>query len=86
MASATQSDIAEPDLFYVGKDCAGHWLVQDRHRRLEGRFVSFSAALRFAEAERQSYHAGIELATVPLIPIIPFSPVAGEPREAAHGA
>lgn len=69
----------EPDergtIIYVGQDKAGHWLVQDSGRRMEGRFVSRSAALSFAEAERQIYHASVELASAPLVPVIPFEPL-----------
>jgi hypothetical protein len=68
----------EPDergtIIYVGQDKAGHWLVQDSGKRLEGRFVSRGAALSFAEAERQMYHARIEMASAPLIPLISFEP------------
>jgi hypothetical protein len=69
----------EPDergpVIYVGQDEAGHWLVQDGGRNMEGRFVSRSAALSFAEAERQTYHASLEIASAPLVPLIPFGPV-----------
>lgn len=80
----------EPDergcILYVGQDAAGHWLVQDKAGMLEGRFVSCSAALRFAEAERQQYHARVELATRPLVPRIPFGPVAADRRAVSHAA
>lgn len=70
---------SEPDgrttTIYVGQDTAGHWLVQDSGRRMEGRFVSRGAALSFAEAERQIYHARLEMASAPLIPLISFEPV-----------
>lgn len=69
----------EPDergpVIYVGQDTAGHWLVQDSGRNMEGRFVSRTAALSFAKAERQIYHASLELASAPLVPLIPFGPV-----------
>lgn len=69
----------EPDergpIIYVGQDRAGHWLVQDDCRNMEGRFVSRSAALSFAEAERQIYHASLEIVSAPLVPLIPFGPV-----------
>ena len=39
---------AEPDpsglILFVGRDAAGHWLVQDRKGQLEGRFISRAAA------------------------------------------
>lgn len=62
-------------VIYVGQDKAGHWLVQDSGRKMEGRFVSRSAAMRFAEAERQIYHASLEMCVTPLVPLIPFGPV-----------
>ena len=62
-------------LIYVGQDSAGHWLVQDNGRKLEGRFVSRSAALSFAKGECQIYHASLEMSGVPLVPLIPFGPV-----------
>ncbi len=69
----------EPDpsgfIIYVGQDQAGHWLVQDSARNLEGRFVSYSAAMSYAKAERHIYHGTIELASLPLTPIVPFTPV-----------
>lgn len=69
----------EPDehglVIYVGQDKAGHWLVQDNVKKLEGRFVSRSAALSFAKGECQIYHASLEMAAMPLVPLIPFGPV-----------
>ena len=69
----------EPDerglVIYVGQDKAGHWLVQDNGKKLEGRFVSRSAALSFAKGECQIYHARLSIADVPLVPLIPFGPV-----------
>ncbi len=86
MSPTPQPQPGEPGIFYVGQDVAGHWLVQDAARRLEGRFVSLTAALRFAEAERQMYHASVRLATVPLVPVIPFGPVAADVRALPHAA
>ncbi len=69
----------EPDergtIIYVGQDKAGHWLVQDSGRKMEGRFVLRGAALSFAEAERQIYHASLEIVSAPLVPLISFEPV-----------
>ena len=69
----------EPDergfVIYVGQDKAGHWLVQDNGRKLEGRFVSRNAALSFARGECEIYHASLELAGVPLVPLVSFAPV-----------
>jgi hypothetical protein len=73
-------------VIYVGQDRAGHWLVQDSGKTLEGRFVSRSAALSFAEAERQIYHASVEIAAVPLVPLIPFGPVAADERALPRAA
>ena len=74
----------EPDqrglVIYVGQDKAGHWLVQDSGKSLEGRFVSRSAALSFAEAEGQTYHASVEIAAAPLVPLISFRPLAADER------
>ncbi|MGF7147235.1 hypothetical protein FHS96_000844 [Sphingomonas zeicaulis] len=81
---------SEPDqrglIIYVGQDKAGHWLVQDSGKSLEGRFVSRSAALSFAEAECQTYHASVEIAAVPLVPLIPFGPLAADERARRRAA
>ncbi|WP_342659291.1 hypothetical protein NPJ82_17795 (plasmid) [Sphingomonas sp. NY01] len=53
---------------------------------MEGRFVSRGAALSYAEAERQMYHASLEITSTPLIPLISFEPVSPAehaPRRAA---
>lgn len=75
--------LPEPDergpVINVGQDHAGHWLVQDAAGKLESRFTSRGAALSFAHAEREIYHASLEIAVAPLTPLIPFGPVpAGE--------
>ncbi|SOB88261.1 hypothetical protein SAMN06297144_3409 [Sphingomonas guangdongensis] len=81
---------SEPDergtVIYVGQDLAGHWLVQDSGGKLEGRFVSRSAALSFAEAERQIYHASVEMAPMPLVPLVSFDPVPAAERAVARAA
>lgn len=67
----------EPSILSVGQDVAGHWLVQESGGRLEGRFVSFAAALTFAHAERHGFPgARVAFATTPLVPQISFAPVA----------
>jgi hypothetical protein len=80
----------EPDehglIIYVGQDSAGHWLVQDSGRRLEGRFVSRSAALAHATGECQIHHARLRMASVPLEPVIPFAPVAADVRALPRAA
>ena len=76
--------ISEPDptglVIYVGQDRAGHWLVQDSQRTLEGRFISYGAAMHYAQAERDIYHASLEIADVPLTPLVSFSPVGRDER------
>lgn len=69
-----EPDIAGP-VIYIGQDKAGHWLVQDNAGQLEGRFVSQAAAMSFARAERQIYHARLAVAQTPLVPFVPFVPV-----------
>lgn len=80
----------EPDrsglVIYVGQDQAGHWLVQDSLRKLEGRFVSYSAAMSYAQAERQIYHASLEVTSAPLTPLVPFTPVRSDEHALRHAA
>lgn len=81
---------SEPDptgrIIFVGQDGAGHWLVQDNRRTLEGRFISRGAAMHFAQAERDIYGATLELATAPLTPLIPFEPARQDERVLPHAA
>ena len=77
---------SEPDpsgtVLHVGQDTAGHWLVQESGGRLEGRFISFAAAMAFARAERHAFPgATVAVSTVPLIPQVSFAPV--QPWECA---
>lgn len=66
----------------VGQDSAGHWLVQDNSKKLEGRFVSFATAMAFARSERHSLPgAVVVLATDPIVPIVSFAPL--QPWETA---
>jgi hypothetical protein len=80
----------EPDergtIIYVGQDKAGHWLVQDSGRRMEGRFVSRGAALSYAEAERQMYHASLEITSSPQVPLISFDPASPADRALRRAA
>ena len=80
----------EPDpaslVIYVGQDLAGHWLVQDSAKRIEGRFVSRAAALSFAQAEQQIYHARLAIASAPLVPLVSFRPVDANERALARAA
>jgi hypothetical protein len=77
----------EPDpaslVIYVGQDKAGHWLVQDSGRRMEGRFVSRAAAMSYARAEREIYHAEVAIAVTPLEPLVSFAPAAAHERALA---
>jgi hypothetical protein len=71
----------EPDssvsILHVGQDAAGHWLVQESHGLLEGRFISFKSAMSFARAERHGFPgAVISVADAALIPQISFAPAA----------
>lgn len=81
---------SEPDqrglVIYVGQDRAGHWLVQDSARRLEGRFVSRAAAVSYALAEGQIYHAAVTLTPTPMVPLVPFAPPAAHERVLAQAA
>ncbi|WP_375398642.1 hypothetical protein [uncultured Sphingomonas sp.] len=82
---APEPDPSTPTI-YVGQDNAGHWLVQDSGKRLEGRFVSFAAAMSYAHAERDIYHAAVEIAATPLAPLVPFAPVAANERALPRAA
>lgn len=71
----------EPDqnisTLFIGQDDAGHWLVQESGGQLEGRFISFAAAMAFARTERLGCPGvNIAVAATPLIPRISFAPVA----------
>ena len=82
--------ISEPDqrglVIYVGQDQAGHWLVQDSGKRLEGRFVSRAAAISYARAETEIYHARVAIATSALVPLVSFDPVGPDERPLAQAA
>lgn len=73
-------------VIYVGQDHVGHWLVQDSRRTLEGRFISYGAALSYAHAERDIYHASVEIAEVPLTPLVSFAPVGRDERALPRAA
>ncbi len=80
---------AEPDpsglTIFVGRDTAGHWLVQDSEGQLEGRFISRAAAWAFARAECRGVPGAQAIAAVhPLIPIVSFAPARAD--EAAIAA
>lgn len=62
-------------VLYVGQDRAGHWLVQESHGLLEGRFISSQAALRFARGEVHAFPSATIVFTADCIePTIPFDP------------
>lgn len=71
---------AEPDpsilTIFVGRDAAGHWLVQGCKGQLEGRFISREAAWAFARAEARGVPgARLVSALHPLIPSVSFEPL-----------
>lgn len=78
MASPLDPDPDQPGCaLSVGQDEAGHWLVQASGGQLEGRFVSFAAAMAFARSEQPALPcATIILAANPLVPTVSFAPVA----------
>ncbi|MET3435595.1 hypothetical protein [Sphingomonas sp. 1185] len=80
-----ESDPSGPTL-YVGQDVAGHWLVQDSDKRMEGRFVSFAAAMQYAQGERHAYRAAVVVAIEPLRPLVAFVPVAPSERALPRAA
>lgn len=84
------ASIPEPDpsgaIIYVGQDVAGHWLVQLSSKQMEGRFVSFAAAMNYAQSEREMYRAAVEIALTPIQPLVSFAPIAAEERARPHAA
>ena len=83
MSLQPQPEPDEPGIIYVGQDSAGHWLVQDSHHRLEGRFVSRDAAIGYARGECRMHHACLCMATTPLVPSVSFAPLGDGERVAA---
>ena len=79
MPSDTPSEPDQPNLIiYVGQDRAGHWLVQDSAGRLEGRFISRAAAMSYARAERDTYHAAMAIAGALMTPLVSLAPVSAQ--------
>ncbi|WP_428630211.1 hypothetical protein [Sphingopyxis sp.] len=80
---------AEPDssslTIFVGRDTAGHWLVQGGKGQLEGCLISQSAAWAFARAQCRGIPEAVVIAAVhPLIPAVSFARLqAGEAAIAA---
>ena len=82
---------AEPDpsgrTIFVGRDTAGHWLVQGCKGRLEGRFISSDAAWAFARSECRGIPGAIAVAALhPLVPAISFAPVRADEIAIARAA
>ncbi|APZ97567.1 hypothetical protein BWQ93_03010 [Sphingopyxis sp. QXT-31] len=72
---------------FVGRDTAGHWLVQGCKGQLEGRFISQGAAWAFARSECRGVPGAIALAALhPLVPAISFAPLRADEITIAHGA
>ncbi|MES2419722.1 MAG: hypothetical protein V4595_00330 [Pseudomonadota bacterium] len=87
MQSASPQEPDQPSpVFYVGQDTAGHWLVQDSGKRLEGRFISFAAAMHYAKSERHAYHATVAIAAEPLRPLVSFMPAGPSERAGRQAA
>lgn len=82
---------AEPDpsglTIFVGRDTAGHWLVQGCKGQLEGRFISRDAAWAFARSEcRGVPGASIVAALRPMIPTVSFAPLQADETAIARAA
>lgn len=72
----------ERAVLFVGQDKAGHWLVQARGGSMEGRFISFTAAMKFARSELGMLPAScIKLKESPMEAMVSFAPV--QPWESA---
>ena len=84
MLTSVDPDPLQPcTTLWVGRDAAGHWLVQESGGRLEGRFVSYAAAMAFARSARLAFPgAVVEVANGPMVPLVPFRPV--QPWEMAQ--
>lgn len=81
----------EPDrrssVLYVGQDRAGHWLVQENHGLLEGRFISRHAAWRFARDEVHTFPGAVIVFTTDwIVPAISFEPVPVSDRNLERAA
>ena len=74
-AISAEPDPASPTIL-VGRDAAGHWLVQTCQGQIEGRFISGDAAWAFARAECRGLPGSRIIAALqPLIPMVPFEPL-----------
>lgn len=66
----------EPEILFVGQDRAGHWLVQASGGSMEGRFISFAAAMKFARSELGMLPAScIKVRETPMKATVSFAPV-----------
>lgn len=77
-AISAEPDPSSPTL-YVGRDAAGHWLVQGCNGQFEGRFISREAAWAFARSEARGV-PGAQLvgALAPLVPNVSFEPLCAD--------
>jgi len=87
MSNLVQETDGGSTILWVGQDREGHWLVQESHGLMEGRFVSREAAWQFARAERHAFPgAALVEAGQNLVPTISFAPAGADecaPRQAA---
>ncbi|NIJ08165.1 hypothetical protein FHS31_001782 [Sphingomonas vulcanisoli] len=82
MLQSEYSSASRHVIIKVGQDRAGHWLVQEDNGLMEGRFVSFPAAMAFARAERHAFRdAEVLVVEETLVPYVAFDPI--ERRAAA---
>lgn len=85
-AISAEPDPSSPTLF-VGRDTAGHWLVQGCKGQLEGRFISGDAAWAFAQSECRGIPGAIAVAALhPLVPANSFAPLRADEIVVAHAA
>ena len=63
-----------PTIFYVGRDCRGRWVAQDREHLRGGLFVSRSAALKFALSENGNHPLDIVNLSEPIDLDFSFKP------------
>lgn len=65
--SSHPAEVPPPSILMVGRDLSGHWLVQDTHGLIEGRFQSLDTALGFARSESEIHSLPVEISAAPLI-------------------
>lgn len=87
VAAITAEDDPSNIIFYVGRDAAGHWLVQANHGQIEGRFVSQAAAWAFARSEARGIVGAAVISPLhPLTPTISFAPLGAHELTIHHAA